>query len=148
VKNTGMAVTLDIGNPKNIHPTDKQDVGERLALWALAKTYKKNVVYSGPIYKSMRKLKGGIELLFDHAGSGLVLTGGMLGTGFQVAGADRVFKNVSPDEITVIGNKLILSHADIADPEAVRYDFSNTPEATLFNTDGLPAPSFRTDDWE
>jgi sialate O-acetylesterase len=148
VKNTGMAVTLDIGNPKNIHPTDKQDVGERLALWALAKTYKKNVAYSGPIYKSMKKLKGSIELLFDHADRGLVLTGGMLGTGFQIAGANRVFKNVSPDKIKVLGNKLIVSHPDIPDPVAVRYDFSNTPEATLFNTDGSPAPSFRTDDWE
>jgi sialate O-acetylesterase len=148
VKNTGMAVTLDIGNPKNIHPTDKQDVGERLALWALAKTYKRNVSYSGPIYKSMKKLKGSLELLFDHADKGLVLTGGVFGTGFQIAAADRVFKNVSPDEIKVLGNRLIVSHPDIAHPVAVRYDFSNTPEATLFNTDGLPAPSFRTDDWE
>jgi sialate O-acetylesterase len=145
VKNTGMAVTLDIGNPKNIHPANKQDVGERLALWALAKTYKRNVAYSGPIYKSMRKLKGSIELQFDHAEKGLVLTGSVQGNGFQIAGADRVFKAAT---VEVRGNKLIVSHPDIANPEAVRYAFSNTPDATLFNTDGLPAPSFRTDDWE
>jgi sialate O-acetylesterase len=148
VKNTGMAVTLDIGNPKNIHPADKQDVGERLALWALAKTYRKDVAYSGPIYKSMKKRKGSIELSFDHAEKGLVLVGESHGSGFQIAGADHVFKEVPPGWVKVVGNKLIVWHPDIANPEAVRYAFSNTPDATLFNTDGLPAPSFRTDDWE
>jgi len=148
LKNTGMAVTLDIGNPKNIHPADKQDVGERLSMWALAKTYKKNVAYSGPIYKSMKKRTGSIELLFDHAEKGLVLTGGAHGSGFQVAGLDHVFKEVPPGWIKVLANKLVVSHPDVANPEAVRYAFSNTPDATLFNTDGLPAPSFRTDDWE
>lgn len=148
VKSTGMAVTLDIGNPKNIHPANKQDVGERLALWALANTYKQNVAYSGPLYKSMRKLKGSIELLFDHAEKGLVLAGSALGNGFQVAGADRIFKSVPTGGIKIRGSKMIVSHPDIANPEAVRYDFSNTPDATLFNVEGLPAPSFRTDDWE
>jgi sialate O-acetylesterase len=143
-----MAVTLDIGNPKNIHPANKQDVGERLALWALAKTYKQNVAYSGPLYKTMRKLKGSIELLFDHAEKGLVLTGSALGNGFQIAGADRIFKNVPTGGMKIRGSKMIVSHPEIASPEAVRYDFSNTPDATLFNLEGLPAPSFRTDDWE
>jgi sialate O-acetylesterase len=145
VTNTGMAVTLDIGNRRNIHPPNKQDVGGRLALLALAKTYKRNVPYSGPIYVSMRKTKDSIELSFDHTEKGLVLTGGMLGNGFQIAGVNRVFKNA---DVVVRGNKLIVSHPDILHPVAVRYAFSNTCEATLFNTAGLPAPSFRTDDWE
>jgi sialate O-acetylesterase len=145
VKNTGMVVTLDIGNPKNIHPTDKLDVGGRLASWALAKTYKKNTAYTGPVYKSMKRLKGSLELSFDHADKGLVLTGGTLGNGFQIAGNDHVFVNAF---VQVRGNKLIVSHPDLKDPLAVRYAFTNTSGATLFNTDGLPASSFRTDDWE
>ena len=148
VKNTGMAVTLDIGEAGNIHPPNKQDVGERLALWALAKTYKKNVPYSGPLYKSVKKKKGSIEVTFDYAGKGLVLTGGVFGNGFQIAGADRIFKNVPAGGVKIRGNSLIISHPDIASPEAVRYAFSNTSGATLYNVDGLPASSFRTDDWE
>jgi sialate O-acetylesterase len=145
VKNTGMAVTLDIGNPQNIHPTNKRDVGERLACWALAKTYKKVLPFSGPMYTSMRKLKRTIELSFAYAAKGLVLTGGKLGNGFQIAGADRVFRNAY---VLVRGSKLIVSHPDVRDPEAVRYAFTNTSPATLYNTAGLPASSFRTDDWK
>jgi sialate O-acetylesterase len=142
VKNTGMAVTLDIGNAKNIHPTNKTDVGGRLALWALAKTYGKKVIFSGPVYKSIKKFKGKIELTFDHVAKGLVLRGN--GAGFQIAGPDHVFKEAT---VKVRGKTLVVSNPDIAKPVAVRYAFSNTPEATLFNTAGLPASSFRTDDW-
>lgn len=148
MKNTGMAVTLDIGNAKNIHPANKQDVGARLALWALATTYGKKVAYSGPLLKSVKMEKGDIKLLFEHAERGLVVKEGTLGNGFQIAGADRVFKDVPPCGIRVRGNRLIVSHPDIAYPVAVRYAFSNTPEATLYNAEGLPATSFRTDDWE
>jgi sialate O-acetylesterase len=145
VQNTGMAVTLDIGDPKNIHPPNKYEVGGRLALLALAKTYKRGIACSGPIYSSMRKLKSSIELSFDYTEKGLVLTGGKWGNGFQIAAADRVFRNAV---VRVEGNRLLVSHPDIPSPEAVRYAFGNTPEATLFNTAGLPAPSFRTDRWE
>jgi sialate O-acetylesterase len=145
VRNTGMAVTLDIGNAKNIHPANKQDVGARLAFWALAKTYGKGIPYSGPVPKFVEKNHGRIELLFDFAEEGLVLKSGRSGNGFQIAGNDRVFKDAN---VLVRGNRLIVSHPDITLPEAVRYAFSNTPDATLFNSDGLPAPSFRTDDWE
>jgi sialate O-acetylesterase len=148
VKNTGMVVTLDIGDEENIHPVNKQDVGARLAFWALAKTYGRKMAYSGPIYKSTRKRKGSLEVLFEHAEKGLVVREGIRGSGFQIAGADRVFKDVAPRGIRVRGNRLIVSHPDIAFPQAVRYAFSNTSEATLFNKDGLPAPSFRTDDWQ
>ncbi len=142
--NTGMAVTLDIGNPKNIHPANKEDVGKRLALWALAKTYNKKVEFSGPIYKSMKKKRNSIELSFEYVGKGLVLRSGEQGNGFQIAGADSVFKDA---RVKVQGNRLIVSHPEIVNPQAVRYAFSNSAGATLFNKEGLPSPSFRTDSW-
>jgi len=145
VPNTGMAVTLDIGNSTNIHPANKQAVGERLARWALAKVYGKNVAFSGPIYRSFKRVKGGIELSFEDVDKGLVLVGAMNGNGFQIAGSDRVFKHA---HVEVRGSKLMVMRPEVPNPESVRYAFSNTPEATLFNTDGLPAPSFRTDDWK
>jgi len=144
VKNTGMAVTMDIGNAKNIHPANKKDVGHRLALWALAKTYGRRVVYSGPIYRSFKVRKGSIELSFDHGEKGLVLREGARGNNFQIAGSDRLFKDAV---VKVRGKTLVVSNVDIKQPVAVRYAFENTPEATLFNKAGLPTPSFRTDDW-
>jgi sialate O-acetylesterase len=140
---TGMAVTLDIGNFLNIHPANKRDVGERLALAALANTYGKKVGYTGPVYTSMAKRKSVLELRFAHAEGGLVLTGAMRGNGFMIAGADRVFRQA---RVVVDGKKLLVSHPDIADPVAVRYAWTDTPEATLFGVNGLPASSFRTDD--
>ena len=145
VKNTGMAVTLDIGNAKNIHPANKQEVGRRLARWALAKTYGRNVAYSGPVLKSARTHLNTMELAFDHAGTGLVLRQGTSGSGFQIAGRDRVFKDA---QVVVRGKRLIVSNPEVRNPRAVRYAFTNTPEATLFNGDGFPASSFRTDEWQ
>lgn len=144
VKNTGMAVTLDIGDAKNIHPANKQDVAKRLALWALAKTYNRKVSFSGPLYRSMKIEKDHIILSFDQAGKRLVLRERPTGNGFQIAGADRQFKEA---QVTVRGTKLVVSHPEIRDPVAVRYAFSNAAEATLFSSEGLPSSSFRTDDW-
>jgi sialate O-acetylesterase len=145
VPNTGMAVTLDIGNTDNIHPANKQDVGKRLSLWALAKDYgKEDVVYSGPIYKDMVKQGSRITLYFDHVGSGLVAKNGEL-TGFQVAGKDRVFVDA---EAYLNGNTVRVYSKEAYDPIAVRYAFKNASESSLFNKEGLPASSFRTDDWE
>jgi sialate O-acetylesterase len=144
VKNTGMAVTMDIGNVTNIHPANKQEVGQRLALWALKKNYGKDVVYSGPQYRSSRSYKDRMELSFAYAQNGLVLVGRVEGSGFFIAGDDRVFK---PADVRVKGSTLIVSHPDITNPQAVRYAFTNTGQATLFNTAGLPSSSFRTDDW-
>jgi sialate O-acetylesterase len=120
-------------------------VGKRLALWALAKTYQKKVAFSGPLYKSMKRRKGSIELSFENAGAGLVLNKGLHGNGFQISGPDSVFMDAV---VRVQGKKLIVSHPDITNPVSVRYAFSNTAGATLFNREGLPASSFRTDDWE
>jgi sialate O-acetylesterase len=144
VKNTGMAVTLDIGNPSNIHPANKQEVGRRLALWALAKNYGKKLEYSGPLYRSIRKFQDRIELSFDHAPNGLVLIGREEGNGFLIAGENRQFV---PADVRVEGQKVVVSSVEIANPQAVRYAFRNTAESTLFNMAGLPASSFRTDDW-
>jgi len=145
VKNTGMAVTLDIGNPKNIHPADKENLGKRLASLALAKTYGKKITYSGPIYKSMKAAKGKLVLSFEYANKGLVLKERNKENNFLIAGEDKVFKKAV---VKVNGTKLHLSHPDILKPVAVRYAWSNIDEGTLFNKEGLPAPSFRTDDWK
>jgi len=145
VPNTGMAVTLDIGNADNIHPVNKQDVGKRLSLWALAKDYgRKDVVYSGPIYKDMLKQGSRITLYFDHVGSGLVAKNGEL-TGFQVAGEDSIFVDA---EAYINGSTVRVYSKQAYDPIAVRYAFKNASEASLFNKEGLPASSFRTDGWE
>jgi sialate O-acetylesterase len=143
-KNTGMAVTLDIGNVKNIHPGNKQEVGHRLALWALKKNYGKDVVFSGPQYRSSRSYADRMELSFDYAQKGLVLVGREEGNGFVIAGEDRLFR---PARVRVKGSTLVVSHPDIRNPQAVRYAFTNTSQATLFNTAGLPCSSFRTDEW-
>jgi len=145
VKNTGMAVVLDIANPDNIHPADKQDVGGRLALWALSKTYhKKNVICSGPLYHSMKIKKNTIVLSFDYAGKKLVLKGDPAASGFQIAGEDKQFKDAA---VTVKGATIVVSNPEIPHPVAVRYAFSNTPAAALLGESGLPASSFRTDSW-
>jgi len=145
LRNTGMAVTLDIGNPTNIHPANKQEVGRRLALWALAGNYGRKLVFSGPLYRSCRLFSDRIELSFDNAGTGLVVTQNERGNGFQIAGGDRVFRDA---DVAVKHNRLVVSHPAVKDPVAVRYAFTNAPGATFFNSEGLPSPSFRTDDWD
>ena len=143
--NTGMAVTMDIGNPNDIHPTNKQDVGKRLALWALAKTYgKQDMVYSGPLYKSMKIEKNKIRLFFDHVGSGLITKNGEL-THFEVANEDQQF---FPANAKIDGKTVIVSSNQVKKPVAARFAFHNTDEPNFFNKEGLPASSFRTDDWE
>jgi sialate O-acetylesterase len=145
VPNTGMAVTLDIGDVDNIHPADKFNVGNRLALWALVKDYgKKDIVYCGPVFKEMIKKGSRITLRFDHAGSGLMAKDGKL-TGFELAGKDKVFVDA---EACIEGNTVILYSKEAYDPIAVRYAFKNASKASLFNKEGLPASSFRSDDWE
>jgi Domain of unknown function (DUF303). len=145
VKNTGMVVTMDIGNPKNIHPTNKEEVGKRLASWALAKTYGKKLPFSGPLYKSMKSVKGKIVLSFDYAVKGLVLKAQNGNDNFTIAGEDKIFKSAN---VKVEGTKLIVSCPHVQKPVAVRYAWNNIEEGTLFNHEGLPAPSFRTDNWQ
>jgi sialate O-acetylesterase len=144
VPNTGMAVTLDIGNINDIHPRNKQYVGQRLALWALAKTYGyKDLVYSGPLYRSMKVEGDKIRLFFDHVGSGLVPRGGEL-THFSIAGSDQEFVEAKAQ----IDNNTVVVHSEkVSEPVAVRFAWSNTAVPNFFNMEGLSASSFRTDDW-
>jgi sialate O-acetylesterase len=142
--NTGMAVIIDIGEARDIHPKNKQDVGKRLALWALAKTYGKKPVYSGPIYKSKRIEGNKITLEFEHVGGGLVGSGGETLNGFAVAGADRKFVWA---DAKIAGDTVVVSSDKVSEPAAVRYGWANNPVCNLYNKEGLPASPFRTDDW-
>lgn len=142
--NTGMATIIDIGEAKDIHPKNKQDVGRRLALWALAQTYKKDLVYSGPIYKSMIVDGGKVILSFDHVGDGLATRGGEALTGFAIAGADRKFVWA---DAKIDSNVVVVSSDQVSDPAAVRYAWADNPECNLYNKENLPASPFRTDDW-
>lgn len=144
VKHSGMAVTMDIGNPEDIHPSNKRDVGLRLALWALAKDYHRDVVFSGPLYREQSTEGSKIRIHFDHTGSGLLAKGGPL-THFEIAGEDRVYH---PAEALIDGNTVVVSAAQVPSPVAVRYGWSNTAEPNLFNKEGLPASSFCTDSWK
>ncbi len=140
---TGMAVLMDIGDSLTIHPPDKKNVGERLALWALAKDYGKKVQYSGPLYKSFKANGNKIILTFDYADG--MKVGEYNGKNlFQIADASKVFKDA---KIEIKGNTIIVYSDEVKEPVAVRYAWSNFTKGTLFNKAGLPASSFRTDDW-
>ena len=143
VRNSGLAVAIDIGDAKDIHPKDKRSVGHRLALCALAKTYGKKVEYSGPVYRSMKVTGDGIRLKFNHVDGGLVAKGDKL-TGFAIAGPDRKF--VWADAVIQKGTVLV-SSPKVSHPIAVRYAWDTNPICNLCNQSGLPAVPFRTDNW-
>ena len=145
VANTGMVVTMDIGDVNDIHPRNKQEVGRRLSLWALAKVYgRKEIVFSGPIYKSMKIRGDKIQLYFDHKGSGLTSSDGKPLTEFAIAGYDQKFM---PARAEIKGKKVFVSHEDIVNPVAVRYAWRDDAQPNLSNKEGLPASPFRTDTW-
>jgi sialate O-acetylesterase len=137
-----MAVTIDIGDPVNIHPKNKQAVADRLMRIALASTYGRKLVFSGPMYDSMKIEGNAIRLKFTHVGGGLVAKGGDLKT-FVIAGKDGKFV---PATARIDQGALVVSSPDVAQPAAVRYAWENYPEGcNLYNGDGLPAAPFRTD---
>jgi sialate O-acetylesterase len=142
--NVGLAVTIDVGDPKDLHPHRKAEVGQRLALWALGTTYKQPIVYSGPLYDSMKIEGNSIRLRFTQVGGGLLANGGGPLEGFAIAGADRKFYWA---DAAIQGNAVIVSSAQVPQPVAVRYAWNDGPICNLFNKDGLPASPFRTDDW-
>jgi sialate O-acetylesterase len=142
--NTGMAVIIDIGEAKDIHPKNKQDVGIRLALNARALTYKEKIPYSGPLYKSY-KIKGDkIHIHFSHA-DGLKTNDGSEVKGFAIAGSDHVFHWANA---VIEGNKVIVGSPEVKFPVAVRYAWADNPVCNLYDGAGLPASPFRTDNWK
>jgi len=143
VRNSCLAVTIDTGDPDNIHPKDKQPVGERLAFCALAKHYGKKVSYSGPTLASVNRLPGSIRLRFKHTDGGLAARGGPLAE-FEIAGEDHKWYGA---EAHVEGNTVVVSSPSVSNPKEVRYAWQSNPAATLFNGAGLPAAPFRTDTW-
>jgi sialate O-acetylesterase len=143
VANTGVAVTIDTGDAANIHPHEKRAVGERLALLALARTYQRPVVASGPIFLSMEQAGAELRLKFDLVSGNLVTHGKEPGE-FSVAGADHQWHWA---HAKIEGDTIVVSSPDVPAPVAARYAWQANPEANLFNTAGLPAAPFRTDDW-
>ena len=143
VPNTGLAVTIDVGDPHNLHPPRKEEIGYRLAVWVLGTTYNKKIVYSGPVYDSMQIVGGEIKIHFLYSGAGLEARDGSL-KGFSIAGTDRKFHwgNARID-----GESIVVSSPDVMSPVAVRYAWAGSPECNLYNKEGLPASPFRTDDW-
>ncbi|NBT61581.1 MAG: 9-O-acetylesterase, partial [Planctomycetia bacterium] len=128
---TGMAVTTDISNLKDIHPKNKQDVGKRLALWALANTYgKSDLVYSGPLYKSMKVSGDKIELEFNHVGGGLVSRDGKPLSFFTIAGEDKKFVDA---KAVVVGKSIIVSAEGVTKPVSVRFGWHEEAEPNLSN---------------
>lgn len=145
--NTAMAVAIDIGEWNDIHPLDKKDVGERLALAAEKVAYgDEHVVYSGPLYQSMKIDGNKVILTFSHTGSGLVAKGGGSLKCFAIAGADKHFVWA---KAKIVGDKVVVWNNRISHPVAVRYAWADNPAgANLFNREGLPASPFRTDEFK
>jgi sialate O-acetylesterase len=146
IPGTGMAVITDITeNVRDIHPRDKLDVGNRLALWALAKVYHKNLVYSGPLYKSMQIEGNKIRLTFAHVGGGLKSRDGKPLGEFEVAAADGKFM---PAQAAIDGPAVVVQAKQIASPTQVRFGWSNVANPNLCNAAGLPASPFQTNNWQ
>jgi sialate O-acetylesterase len=142
---TGLAVTIDVGDPDNVHPKNKEPVGERLALIALANAYGRKLEFAGPRYSSMKVEGQAIRIRFTHTDGGLVARDGPL-KWFQIAGVDQHFVDA---EATIEGDTVLVKSDKVSAPVAVRYAWANYPlGCNLFNAAGLPAATFRTDAWD
>ena len=143
LKNTGMAVTIDIGDSHCIHPSNKRDCGERLARRGHSSNTPSNVIYSGPLYAGYTIEEGQICVYFDHAEGGLLFRDGKA-KGFAIAGKDRKFVW---GDAKIEGETVVVSSDQVKEPVAVRYGWDIDPEVSLYNKAELPASPFRTDDW-
>lgn len=141
LRNTGMAVAIDIGDATDIHPTNKQDVGKRLALAARAISYGEKIEFSGPLFRSAVPQGTSLRVLFDHADSGLVAKGDIL-KGFEIAGEDKKFE---PAEARIEGTNVDLTSPKVTAPRYVHYGWSGNPDCTLYNKVGLPASPFTSE---
>jgi sialate O-acetylesterase len=157
VPRTGMAITLDVGDPNNVHPGDKIDVGQRLALLARKTVYGEEIVASGPLYQDFKvEADGSVRVRFTETGSGLTIgqapwyAAGVAPfpkdklIGFFIAGEDKKWVEA---HARVDGNSVVVSSAQVPKPAAVRYGWANSPRCNLYNKEGLPASPFRTDTW-
>lgn len=143
VPKTGMAIAIDLGDPNEMRPANKQDVGNRLALVALKVAYGRDGVYFGPTFQAMEVKGNKATLTFQNVGAGLVAKGDKL-TGFAVAGDDRIFVWA---DAAIRGDKVVVSSPAVPAPIAIRYAWADNPDGSLYNQEGLPACPFRTDDW-
>ncbi len=143
LEDCGLALAIDIGEAADIHPTNKQDVGKRLALWALAEAYGQDLVFSGPRYKKMEINKNKVIVTFDHQGDGLKVKGEKL-QGFTIAGEDRQFFRANAK---IDGGNVIVWSDGVSKPVSIRYAWANNPVCNLYNSADLPAIPFRTDTW-
>jgi sialate O-acetylesterase len=157
IPHTGMAVITDVGAANDIHPRNKQDVGHRLALWALRDVAKKDVVPSGPLFKEIKVESSAIRVHFEHAANGLIVGARKKGLEptqevkdgtlkrFAIAGEDKQWYWA---DAKIDGDTVVVSSKEVSQPVAVRYGFTMNPEgANLYNKEGLPASPFRSDDW-
>src|SRR5208283_3885024 len=141
VTNSGLAVAIDVGDANDVHPKDKKEVGERLALVALARHYGKNVPYSGSRFASVERLPGALKLAFTHTDGGLVVKGDKLEE-FSICGEDGQWHWA---DARIEGDSVVVSSSEVPNPVAARYAWQANPKATLFNGAGLPAVPFSTD---
>ena len=142
VANTAMVVTADIGDPDNVHPSDKQTVAARLALAARALAYGENVEYSGPLFRQATPEGDAIRVWFDHTANGLAARGGAL-QGFEIAGDDGRFVIATA---RIDGKTVVVGNPQVAEPKYVRYGWANAPVVNLYDSDGLPASPFTSQD--
>jgi len=145
LENTGMAVTIDIGEAGDIHPKNKQDVGLRLALAARANTYGQKIAFSGPIYDTYKMEGNKVRISFKYTNDGLKTNDGQAVKGFAMAGLDHKFHWA---DATIEGNEVVVTCPEVSFPVAVRYAWANNPVCNLYNGAGLPTSPFRTDDWQ
>lgn len=143
IPNTGMAVTVDVGEANDIHPKDKQTVGHRLAQWALASVYGRELIPMGPIFRSAKIEGHTVTIDFDYAAGLHVADDNVVG--FAIAGEDRQFV---PADARIAGSTVIVSSPQVPHPKAVRYAWASNPVISLFNGANIPASPFRTDDWD
>ena len=140
IPNLGMAVTSDHGDPTDVHPREKREIGRRLALWALAKTYGRQIEFSGPLPRHAKARGAVVEVVFDHATGGLRTSNQQPPTGFELAGQDGVFH---PASVKLEGERAEVSAAAVPQPRRVRYGWQPFSTGNLVNADGLPASTFQ-----
>ncbi len=143
IPNTGMVVCSDIGNPTDVHPKNKKDVGLRLSYWALAKVYGLEQVYSGPLFNSMEIQNKKIILSFDHTGSGLSTGENKEILGFEIAGEDSIYQ---PAKVKIKQHSVVLTGKGLKSPTSARYGWKPYTDANLVNSRGLPASTFTTEE--